>query len=129
MRFPMPNFPCELELPDAWLAEAGLLIGFSPSTPAYRSEPDARLVPLREIEPPHRDPEYQKDWHGFDRERLIKVLRGFVDGEVIPPVPLLELQPHPDSIHLPYRYRVLDGFHRFYGSVAAGFQHLPGILR
>jgi len=25
MRFPMPYYPCELEIPDEWLSEAGMI--------------------------------------------------------------------------------------------------------
>jgi hypothetical protein len=36
MRFPMPHHPCEFEIPDDWLREAGA-IGFTPITTSYRS--------------------------------------------------------------------------------------------
>ena len=51
MRYPVPNYPCEFEIPDAWLNEAGM-DGFTRSAPAYRSTTAAVPVPLREIEPP-----------------------------------------------------------------------------
>ena len=128
MHFPMPNHPCDFELPDAWLAEAGLA-GFRPSRPTYNSTAAAVLVPLQEIEPPYRGPDTPKDWRGFDRVRLVKVLQGFVAGAKIEPVPLREL-PEGDFVNpRPYRYRVRDGYHRFYGSIAAGFESLPGVIR
>jgi hypothetical protein len=46
MRFLMPNYLCEFEIRDAWLREAGM-VGFTPSSSAYRSSTAATLVPLR----------------------------------------------------------------------------------
>jgi hypothetical protein len=124
MRHPMPNYPCEFEIPDAWLAEAGM-DGFTRSASAYRSTAVAVLVPLREIEPPYRVPEL--DWRDFDRSRLISVLKGIATGAEIAPVPLLQLPPG-DFPAAPYRYRVRNGFHRFYASIAAGFEQLPAVI-
>jgi hypothetical protein len=121
MRFPMPNFPCDFELPQDWLAEAGMG-GFTAPAAAYRSTPAAVPIPLATIEPPYR--RVTKDWHGFDRARMISVLKGIVAGVEIEPVPLFTL-PVTDFPITPYRYRVLNGFHRFYASIAAGFESLP----
>jgi hypothetical protein len=51
MRYPMPNYPCEFEIPGNWRTKAGMN-GFIRTTPAYRSTATAVAVPLREIEPP-----------------------------------------------------------------------------
>jgi hypothetical protein len=126
MRYPMPNYPCDFEIPEAWLAEAGM-DGFTKSASAYRSSAAAVLVPLQTIVPPPRFPAAPKDWHGFDRARFVSVLEGITTGAEIEPVPLLELPPH-DIWPPPYRYRVRDGFHRFYASIAAGFEFLPAVL-
>jgi len=129
MRYPMPNYPCEFEIPDDWLAEAGIN-GLRASAPAYRSAAGATQVPLREIEPPYRKLAIAKDWHGFERARLISILKDFVSGAEIAPVALLEL---PSAAFVvpafvlpgPYAYQVRNGFHRFYASIAAGFECLP----
>jgi hypothetical protein len=126
MRYPMPNFPCYFELPDAWIAEAGLG-GFTPTTGAYRSTAGAVPVPLAAIEPVYRLVTHPKDWCGFDRVRMISVLKGIVAAAEIDPVPLFKL-PVTDFPPTPYRYRVLNGFHRFYASIAAGFESLPGVI-
>jgi hypothetical protein len=63
MRFAMPNFPCDFDVPDDWLFEAGLQ-SFSPSAMGYRSWPEAQLVPLLEILPPPRNSATPKDWRG-----------------------------------------------------------------
>ena len=126
MRYSMPNYPCEFEIPDAWLTEAGM-DGFAPSTSAYQSSAAAMLVPLKTIFPPPRFPTAPKDWHGFERARLVPVLKGIATGADMEPVPLLELPPH-DIWPAPYRYRVRDGFHRFYASIVAGFEALPAVI-
>jgi hypothetical protein len=126
MRFPMPHFPTEFEIPDEWLLEAWI-IGFTPRASAYRSTARAVLVPLTQIEPAPRLVTHPKDWHGFERVRLICLLKGFVAGDEIEPVslcrlPALELGPSP------YRYRVAHGVHRYYGSIAAGYEQLPALI-
>jgi hypothetical protein len=126
MRYAMPNFPSEFEIPDDWLTEAGL-IGFVPTTTAYHSSSDAVLVPLIVIEPPHRILAVTKDWRGFDRSRFISVLKGIVAAAEIEPVPLLEL-PVFEFAPNTYRFRVRNGFHRFYASIVAGFECLSATI-
>lgn len=92
--------------------------------PAYLSSANAVTIPLADIEPPARLRGYAKDWRGFDRARLIRVLRGFKEGAIIDAVPLRTF-PEYDIQSPPFRYHVLDGYHRFYASVAAGFEQLP----
>jgi hypothetical protein len=101
------------------------MAGFAVSQPAYRSALGARLVPLREIEPPHLDLAKPRDWCGFDRARMLRVLSGLREGAEMRPVPLLELDRDAVPSSRSYAYRPLDGYHRFYASIAAGFQFLP----
>ena len=122
----MPNFPCEFEVRDDWIAESGI-VSFRPMGTSYRSAPSATLIPLISIEPPYRRVTHPKDWRGFDHDRLTRILRGFVDEAEIDPVPLFKL-PVTDFPHTPYQYRVLNGFHRFYASIAAGFEDLPAVI-
>jgi hypothetical protein len=123
----MPNYPCEFELPDEWMAEAGM-VGFVPKAAAYHSTAEAVAVPLREIEPPYRVRAYPMDWCGFDRSRFINVLKGIAAGSEIEAVPLMELPAGDRLVLAPYRFRVRDGLHRFYGSIAAGFECLPATI-
>ncbi len=123
----MPRHPCDFELPDTWLAEAGI-DGFTAIAAAYRSTAGAVLVPLHDIEPPTRFVAYPKDGHGFDRGRLVSVLAGIVAGAEIEPVSLMALEPAGEFQPFPYCYRVRDGYHRFYASIAAGFTNLPGVV-
>lgn len=122
----MPNFPGDFEIPDDWLTEAGT-VGFVPSAQAYRSSSDAILVPLTHIEPPYRVVTVAKDWRGFDRTRFISVLKGVVTAAEIEPVPLLEL-PVFEFAPNTYRFRVRNGFHRFYASIVAGFECLAAVI-
>jgi hypothetical protein len=125
MRFPLPVLPLEFEIPDVWWAEAGMT-DFAPKHRAYRSTADASLIPLRNIEPPVRFPERPHHWRGFERHRLVKVLADIAANAVIEPVPVYELQRVP---LLPIRYLVIDGYHRYYASIAAGFECLPVLIR
>jgi len=124
MRFSMPHYPVEFEIPDGWLSEAGM-IEFKRVGVAYRSsDAAAHLVPISAIEPIPRLTGDPNDWHGFNRVRLVSLLKAFVAGDDIEPVPLFKF-PIFEFAPSPYRFRAIDGFHRFYGSVAAGFSHLP----
>lgn len=128
MRFPLPLLPAEFEIPDEWWAEAGMS-RFTPAATAYRSKAGATHIPLRDIEPPVRQPDVTRDFRGFDRSRMISVLAGIAANEEIAPVPVLILPRLPDISHAPFRFRALDGLHRYYASVAAGFEHLPSAPR
>jgi hypothetical protein len=126
MRYAMPYFPCEFEVPDDWLAEAGM-DGFVPKTAAYRSSSNALSVPLTAVEPPGRALTVAKDWRGLDRTRLVSVLKGIVAAAPIEPVPLLALPVYEFGPNT-YRFRVRDGFHRFYASIVAGFECLAAVV-
>jgi hypothetical protein len=126
MRFPLPLLPAEFEIPDEWWVEAGM-VGAMLAGRAYRSTANATLVPLRVIEPPCRMPENALDWRGFNRDRLISILNGIATGAILEPVSLRELPPA-EFPPAPFCYRVRDGFHRFYASIASGFECLPAVL-
>ena len=68
------------------------------------------------------------DWRGFDHGRLIDVLKGFVAGDVIEPVPVIQLPDSDHLVRLPYRYCIRNGFHRYYASIVAGFTSLPASI-
>jgi hypothetical protein len=55
-------------------------------------------------------------------------LRGIVDSSNIEAVPLIQLPPGDRLVIVQYRYRVRDGFHRFYASILAGFEFLPATI-
>jgi hypothetical protein len=127
MRFLFPRFPAEFEIPDDWWIEAGMP-EFVRQSSAYRST-TIDLVALDDIEPPFRLPNKPLDWRGFDHARMVSILKGFVAGEAIPPIDLLILPTLNDISGQPFKYRVLAGVHRFYASIAAGFEFLPSAIR
>ena len=100
MRFAVPHFPSEFEIPDDWLQEAGIA-GFKPMELSYRSIRAATRVPLMAIEPIPRL--VALDHRGFSRERMVRLLKGFVDGHEIEPVPPIEL-PILEFVPTPYRF-------------------------
>ena len=100
-----------------------------PTNQAYRATAGATLIRLCDIEPPFRSLTCPLDFHGLGRERLIRILKGIVADDEIEPVAVLILPPLPEISKPPFKYRVLDGWHRFYASVAAGFKYLPVSVR
>jgi hypothetical protein len=92
MRFSMLHLPCEFEIPDHWLEEGGV-IGFKPTSVAFRADRSASPVPLTAIEPVPRFRSTPKDWHGFDRARLVRILAGFVHDQAVEPVPVAAMPP------------------------------------
>jgi hypothetical protein len=55
------------------------------------------------------------------------VFKGIVTAAEIEPVPLLQL-PVFEFAPNTYRFRVRNGFHRFYASIVAGFECLPAVI-
>jgi len=78
------------------------------------------LVPLADVEAPRRD----AGVIGLHEDRAVSLLRAFRAGIAVPPLEVHE-PPEPRK----FRYRVRDGFHRYYLSVAAGFPMLPVSVR
>jgi hypothetical protein len=132
MRFSLPRFPCDFEIPDDWL-DAASFRNFTASTPSFRSTPDAVFIPIAEVEPPSRFTTSPNSWRGFDRDRMVRALDAVVTGAELPPIPVVLLPELDDRLATTpayyrcrfYNYRTRDGYHRFYASVAAGFEFLP----
>jgi hypothetical protein len=130
MRFPMPLFPCAFELLNNWLVEAGWInddghMIFQPTGAAYPSTPNARLISLKLVEPLGRDCGYGKNFHGFDRGRMLKIPKEFVAGDIIEAPNAIELPDDRDFCRGQYRYRICDGVHRYFASIAAGYTLIP----
>lgn len=126
MRFALPTFPCEFEVPDDWLSEANI-IGKDTAVEIFSCKQDATRVALSEIEPPPRYRDYLKDHHGFDRKRLVYFLQCAVTGQAIEAVRLRKLCTD-QYLPTPYAYCVADGFHRFYAAIIAGHKFLPATI-
>jgi hypothetical protein len=121
MKFSTPNADVVFEIPDDWWAFAEMESFDSKGAPCYVPPTcyfeQAELVPLSTVEPPKRDPGTPL----FRKYKLLPVLFGLQSPEqVLPPVSV-------ERIDVPgkYQFRVKNGCHRFYASVAVGYSKLP----
>lgn len=119
------------DLPDEWWAEAGM-VDFVPHSRAYRTDQrafgDQQILEVRidDVGPVCRDigvSVFNDSSEGIPaRERVLSILRGFRLAETLPPVEIIE-----DQKGHPHRYKLVDGTHRLYCSLAAGFTHVPAV--
>jgi hypothetical protein len=119
-----------IELYDEWWKEAGME-GFTPSSPSYASaiDKDGRRIcsiEIRDIAPFRRLPGVpifnDSHFEGITAaERVTRILRGFIAGVPIPPIEVVELSGGP------HRFKSVNGAHRLYCSLAAGFTHVPAV--
>jgi hypothetical protein len=111
----------KIEFPDEWWAEAGMA-DFVPPTRRYRTIADSKIltVSIQDVGPV--DDTRRQIFR--DKADVLKILRGFRLGDAIPPVEVVDGKPdygHP--------YKLIDGTHRFYCSLRAGFTHVPAIRK
>ena len=119
----------EIVFDDEWLVAAEMT-GYVPASKAYRiggslcENASIQEICIEDIGPVHRGVGIFRDSSdGVSvRERLLKILRGFRSGDSIPPVKVVENRP--GSAH---RYKLTDGTHRLYCSIAVGFTHIPAV--
>jgi len=88
----------------------------------YYPKEDAKIqiIPLSEIEPPQRN----KGIPPFKKYKLVPVLFGFLCPE--PTLPPIEIEKLPEKSA--YAYRVHNGYHRYYASIAVGYDKIPAII-
>lgn len=95
--------------------------GFTPCGESYCSESYELIVPLSDIEPILRS----IGSGGFrDDQSVINILVGFREKSIIPPIEVSDRKTTQG-----YRFRLKDGFHRYYLSIAAGFSTVPVVIR
>ena len=120
----------EIELDSAWWAEAGME-DFAPTSRTYSVDSSAagdhRIfeVSIEDVREVSRTPGvgvFNDNEQMSARERVLQILRGFNTGTKIAPVKVV-CEP-PGSR---YRYKLVNGTHRFYCSLAAGFSHVPAV--
>ena len=126
MWFEIPGAGSQFEIPDDWWTFVGMG-EFSPSPGGYfpystaPGNEETVVEPLTDIEPPLRDAGIPP----FKKYKLVPVLFSFMSPEcALPPVEVIAAT-HESR----YRYRVRNGYHRFYASVAAGYTNLPVLVR
>lgn len=124
MKFDLPGSVETFELPDDWwfFAEMDSFRhgpgGYYPYKPG--PENDVQVVPIGDIEPPRRNPGVPM----LRKVKMLPVLFAFQSPEcALPPVEVYL------STSGRYRFTVHNGFHRFYGAVAAGYTLLPILVR
>src|SRR5208283_290211 len=112
------DLPVRFEIPDAWL-RAARVESFKPTARAFAASPDpefpTQLLRLADVAPPWRAPGVP--W--FDEPRMVRILRGFRDGDLLPPIRVDE-----PPVATLFRFHVREGFHRYYASAAVGFPDL-----
>jgi hypothetical protein len=125
MRFSTPRNDVEFEIPDEWWTFAEMN-AFSTDGGGYYPYPfqcakSVEIVELVDVEPPSRNDGVPP----FKKCKLVPVLLAFTSPEcALPPVEVEALS----SDGRP-RYRVVNGYHRYYASVAAGYTKLPVTVR
>ena len=105
------------------------MAGFVPKSKAYHLDTlekrEIHEVRIEDVGPVCRNPGTgifsDSADEGPARERVVRILRGFRLGEAIPPVEIVSDQ---SGLH---RYKLVNGTHRFYCSLAAGFTHVPAV--
>jgi hypothetical protein len=122
-KFIVPDSTIEFEIPDDWWQFCDME-NFRPATTFYlysQRDSGVQTVPIGEVKPPERNAGVV----GLYKNRLAPILLAFTsDRCAVPAVPVRELADGD-----PYRYEVLDGYHRYYASVAAGYRRLPVLIR
>jgi len=117
MRYVIPGTKTEFEIPDEWLRSAGME-HFVPNAEHYYTDLRAcsDVVLLEEIEPPLRTGEF---WFR-NRESVVEVFNKMRAGENLEPIEVWSRHKKNSA-----KLIVRDGFHRFYLSIAAGYQRIP----
>ena len=121
----------EVELEDSWWYGAEMQT-FVPTTKSYL--PDHRFalgravqeVSIQDLAPVRRAPGiriFNDNEDGLSaRDRVLRLFSGFKTAAAIPPVQVVN-----EEGSGPHRYRLVDGTHRLYCSIAAGFTCVPAI--
>lgn len=122
-KFVVPGSSNEFAIPDDWWQFCDME-NFEPATPFYlysQRDPGVQTVPIADVKPPERDASVV----GLHKNRIAPILLAFTsDRCAVPAVPVREL-----ADRGPCRYEVIDGYHRYYASVAAGYTRLPVLIR
>jgi len=122
-KFIVPGSSIEFEIPDDWWQFCDMHT-FSPTTTFYlysQRDVGVQTVPISEVRPPERD----SGVVGLHKNRLAPILLAFTsDRCAVPAVRVREI-----TGGKPYRYEVLDDYHRYYAPIAAGCTRLPVLIK
>lgn len=127
MDFVTPRGDVGFAIPDDWwnfseMSAFDCSVGAGYYPPCVKEGQTFETVPLSEVEPPLRT----VAGLSFRKYKLMPVLFAFASPECA--LPLVEISEQVDAA-TPYRYRVINGYHRYYASVAVGYRELPVVIR
>ena len=109
----------DFEIADDWLEEAGVSKFSNACADAgFVSDASAEIVSLQDIKTPKRDAETLL----FSEARMMNILKGIAEDAAIPPIEICIIEDGE------FKYKLKDGFHRFYASVALSFEVIPAIV-
>ena len=120
-----------IDLDDAWWAEAEME-NFVPSANTYRvdfsvvSLANVFEVSFAEVKSGQRNPGigiFNSNRHKSAKDRVVSLLQGFRENSAIPPIAVLSEVPGSK-----FRFRIANGYHRFYCSLAAGYSRVPAMF-
>jgi len=117
-----PHSQIGVDVPDEWWEFCGMS-DWRPQSLLYPYKPSndqqVDVVNISDIEPPQRDPGVAP----FKKYKLVPVLLAFQSPEcALPPVCIA------DSTNGAGRHLLLNGFHRYYASVAVGYTQIPVVV-
>jgi len=121
MIFTTPLGDLKFEIPDEWWLfvfdepSVAMSLKGRPFYPYPWQEEDVEVVDIRSVEPPTRAPGQLN----FKKYKLVPTLFAFTSPECS--LPAIEVSPASGR----YAYQVMNGFHRFYASVAVGYTGIP----
>lgn len=123
MRFKTPRGDGEFVIPDEWwefTQPQRVREKHERYFPYSQGAENIEIVKLSDIEPLKRDQGFEL----FKKYKLVPVLLAFQSPEcALPPVVVTS------SEGGAYQYQILNGVHRYYSSVAVGYEFLPVVVR
>jgi ParB-like nuclease domain len=109
-----------MRIPVEWMAEAGVLnFRSDPPQDAFRCDQAHQLVPLADIDAPPRRSDCPLDGNGFDRSRMVSILKGIQENDSLPPIVVERCDVGQRA------YRLREGVHRYHASLTLGFSQVP----
>ena len=118
------------ELPDEWLDDAGLSSEPHGRTNyEYEDSKDISLVSISDISPVIRGENVPIFNDGESdgvfktaRERAVSILKAIQFGATLPPVKVIDIKDDNK-----YKFKLVEGCHRFHCSIVAGFEKIPAV--
>lgn len=118
---------------DAWIKDLGFIKANFIGVKRYQfdssaqGDSDVRIVSICEIVTPPTRNEKHLHISGFGEKRAKKILSGFFNYDLMPPIVIEKLPDESQSSS--EKYRLHDGYHRFYISKHLGMEEIPVIIK